>query len=79
MNNISSRNGLYSGFSLTHSQLKNNLTKLFLFYGSRDATAVDAINIFAIKVNNSIIEVQYSNYNSIVLQTTFSGWLFTFD
>ena len=79
MNNINSRNGLYRGFSFTHPQLKNNLTKLFYFYGNRDVSSDNNINIFALKTNNSVIEIQYCNYNSIVLQNNFSGWIFTFN
>ena len=69
---------MYHGFSFTHSQLKNNLTKLFYFYGERDTTT-DKINIFALKINNSLIEIQYCNYNSIYFQKDFSGWIITFN
>lgn len=70
---------MYGGFSLTHSQLKNNLTKLFYFYGNRDATSSDNANIFALKINNSLIEIQYSGYYSIILQNNFSDWQITFN
>lgn len=79
MHDINSRNGLYRGFSFTHSQLKNNLTKLFYFYGKRDATSTDNVSIFALKINNSLIEIQYCSYNSIILQNNFSGWAITFN
>ena len=78
MHDINSRNGPYIGFSFTHSQLKNNLTKLFYFYGERNTTT-DKINIFALKINNSLIEIQYCNYNSIYFQKDFSGWIITFN
>lgn len=66
------------GVSFTHSQLKNNLTKLFYFYGERNATTENA-NIFALKINNSLIEIQYCIYNSICLLNNFSGWQITFN
>ena len=64
---------LYQGFSFTHSQLKNNLTKLFYFYGERDVKSRDDVNVFALKINNSLIEIQYCIYNSICLLNNFSG------
>ena len=53
---------MYQGFSFTHSQLKNNLTKLFYFYGERNVMSNDNVNIFALKINNSLIEIQYCIY-----------------
>ena len=79
MHDINSRNGPYRGFSFTHSQLKNNLTKLFYFYGERDAISTDEVIVFALKINNSLIEIQYCNYNSIHLRNNFSGWAITFN
>lgn len=64
---------MYQGFSFTHSQLKNNLTKLFYFYGERDAISRDNVNVFALKINNSLIEFQCIMYNSLSLQNNFSG------
>ena len=73
------RSGIYGGFTFTHSQLKNNLTKLFYFYGERNATTTENANIFALKINNSLIEIQYCIYNSICLLNNFSGWQITFN
>lgn len=64
---------MYQGFSFTHPQLKNNLTKLFYFYGERNVMSREDVNVFALKINNSLIEIQYCIYNSICLLNNFSG------